>query len=168
MSLSKIRSRKQKGFTFIELMIVIAVIAILAAVLIPNATKFKESAKEAGIEANARIAQGLTESIINKVESTNFPDWLVAKIGTDTDSVFENPITGNKGVRKITAVGDLPDTARAAYVSTTVAPIAPASDTERAKVKGAIWLQVKSVYKKVEITPYDRNGNKMEPITVEK
>jgi len=51
MSLSKIRRKKQKGFTLIELMIVIAVIAILAAVLIPTSNLVQNSAREAGVLA---------------------------------------------------------------------------------------------------------------------
>ncbi len=168
MSLSKMRRKSQKGFTLVELMIVIAVIAILAAVLIPNSQKFRESAKEAGIEANARIAQGLTESMITRVESDNFPQNLAARLGTESDSVFTNPITDKSGVKLVTSYDDdLEANKYAAYVSTAEAPNVTGNVTKD-EVKGTIWLQVDKTNKKVIITPYDRNGNKMEPITVTK
>ncbi|MFN3995624.1 MAG: prepilin-type N-terminal cleavage/methylation domain-containing protein, partial [bacterium] len=37
--------RKRKGFTLIELMIVIAIIAILAAVLVPNFMRAREASR---------------------------------------------------------------------------------------------------------------------------
>lgn len=46
----------KKGFTIVELVIVIAVIAILAAVLIPTFTSATEKAKESAALQNARNA----------------------------------------------------------------------------------------------------------------
>ena len=55
----KIMSRK--GFTLIELMIVIAIIGILAAIAIPNFRKAREQAREKACYANIRVLLGAIE-----------------------------------------------------------------------------------------------------------
>ena len=50
------KNNSKKGFTIVELVIVIAVIAILAAVLIPTFTGVTERAKESAAMQNARNA----------------------------------------------------------------------------------------------------------------
>jgi type IV pilus assembly protein PilA len=52
--LQKLRGNNQKGFTLIELMIVIAIIGILSAIAIPNFLRYRQKGQDAAAESTAK------------------------------------------------------------------------------------------------------------------
>ena len=82
--------RLQKAFTLIELMIVIAIIAILAAILIPNFLHARSESQTAACEGNEKqIATALEEYAVDN--SGQYPaagNVTVAMFGAKTGSTY--------------------------------------------------------------------------------
>lgn len=87
------KNTKKRGFTIVELVIVIAVIAILASVLIPTFTKVVQAAKDSKNLQEARnayteaLAVVLADGVITAGENTTVGDWTVTfTTGDKTDA----------------------------------------------------------------------------------
>ena len=71
--------KNQKGFTLIEMMIVLLVISVLLLITVPNVTKNNSSINEKGCEAYIKMVQGQVQAyeMENKVNTTSFSNALI-------------------------------------------------------------------------------------------
>ena len=65
------RIKNKKGFTIIEIMVVIALIGILAAVLVPKFGGVKDTARNAGMLTNVKMAEAYVASIIDSYKTSS-------------------------------------------------------------------------------------------------
>ena len=70
----KLNTSRKSGFTLVEIMIVVAIIGLLAAIAIPNFVKARSRAQTNACIANLKQLQGATETYLLEKKSSTYPD----------------------------------------------------------------------------------------------
>jgi prepilin-type N-terminal cleavage/methylation domain-containing protein len=79
--LKKLRKSNEKGFTLIELMIVIAIIGILAAIAIPNFISYRNKSFCSATESDANMIAAAIADYYAVPTRNTFPPAIVADLG---------------------------------------------------------------------------------------
>ncbi len=91
-------SRREQGFTLIELMIVVVIIGILAAIAIPNFLAMQDRAKEGGTKSNMHTLQLAAEDYAVRNEGPYAPLASdVVAILPSAGANFRNPFDRSTG-----------------------------------------------------------------------
>lgn len=156
--------KNNKGFTLIELMMVIAVIGILVAVLIPKMGGIKNTAKQSGVDSNARQVEAQVNALIEKYKykGDTLDDALVTALNgnTGTDDDIKNPFVPaemSAGTANTNAVMIENNTASSTHTGS--------------GFEGIIHVNIQyagtpSTISGVVITPYDNSGVAQPSVTV--
>jgi prepilin-type N-terminal cleavage/methylation domain-containing protein len=107
----QIQTKRQSGFTLVEIMIVVAIIGLLAAIAIPNFVRAREQAQLNSIVNNLRIIEGAKDqyALENKkgtgdtTDLTTISSYL--KGGTINTVVNETYTTDKVGTASTAKIG---------------------------------------------------------------
>ena len=93
--LNKMRKTNNKGFTLIELMIVIAIIGILAAIAIPNFIAYRNKSFCSAAESDANMIAAAISDYYAVPSRVNYPPTIAGDLGLTLSNGNAGVLGGN-------------------------------------------------------------------------
>lgn len=90
--LKNLRENRKKGFTLVELIVVLVILAILAALLIPALTGYIDKAKEKQIIAETRQAVMAAQTLVDE-------EYGILNLGSTTEIKIVDSYSGASGAK---------------------------------------------------------------------
>ena len=100
--------RNNSGFTLVEIMIVVAIIGLLAAIAIPNFVKARESSQKNACIANLKQIEGAKASWALEMKKTNADTPTTTDLYGSTNYIRDEPKCPASGTYSINAVDTKP------------------------------------------------------------
>jgi general secretion pathway protein G len=141
--MTAIRNTSRKGFTLVEILIVVIILGILAAIVIPQFTSASEDARKSNMRSQLQTLRSQIE--LYKLQHRDLPPPLT---GTDWSAMLV--CTNDAGVEKTTAPTNVPDATYKFGPYMQAAPVNPLTNSSSvsagATALGAGGLTVGWVY----------------------
>lgn len=100
---------KKKGFTLVELIVVLVILAILAALLIPALTGYIDKANEEKLQATTRQLVVAAQTVVSEAyaESADFKASRLNAVNSTSNATFENDAINHINMGEICELAEL-------------------------------------------------------------